>query len=284
MAILPSRLQRSVRPTRSAHTAQSHLASPWSWACAGVLCGAVLVVLVFAPASWLVRAVNGLTQGSLVLSDPLGTVWSGSAQMALTGGTGSRDAVRLPGRLQWTLGLGWGRVNGGLAASCCTTAPVQLVLAPLNGLAFWSGWSLTVQAHQSTWPAALLSGLGTPWNTVQAEGNLALSTPGFTVRAALDRMTLAGDIALEAQDMRSRLSTLKPLGTYRMNLSGGEQPTLALTTLKGDLRLSGQGRWNAGRLRFEGEASAEPAHAQELSNLLNIMGRRDGVRSIITLG
>lgn len=273
-----------LRSQRNMRHSQQHRASPWSWAFAGALCGALLAALVFAPAAWLVRGVNQLTQGSLVLSDPAGTVWSGSAQMALTGGTGSRDAVRLPGRVQWTLGPGWGRLNGGLAASCCTAAPVQMVLAPLNGFHFWSGWSLTVQAHQSTWPAALLSGLGTPWNTVQAEGNLALSTPGFTVRAALDRITLSGDIALEAQDMRSRLSTLRPLGTYRMNLSGGEQPALALTTLKGDLRLSGQGRWNAGRLRFEGEARAEPAHAQELSNLLNIMGRRDGVRSIITLG
>lgn len=273
-----------LRSKHSTRNPQQHRASPWSWAGAGLLCGVLLVALVFAPASWLVRGVNDFTQGSLVLSDPAGTVWSGSAQMALTGGIGSRDAVRLPGRVQWTLAPGWGRLNGSLAASCCTAAPVQMVFAPLSWVTFWSGWSLAVESHQSTWPAALLSGLGTPWNTVQAEGNLALSTPGFTVRAALDCITLSGDIALEAQDMRSRLSTLRPLGTYRMHLSGGDQPALALTTLKGDLRLSGQGRWNAGRLRFEGEAIAEPAHAQELSNLLNIMGRRDGVRSIITLG
>lgn len=270
--------------TRLAGNRLRHRASPWSWACAGLVSGALLVAVVLAPAAWLARSVNAMAQGNLVLSDAAGTVWSGSAQVVLTGGPGSRDAVRLPGRVYWTLSAGWGRLYAGLAADCCTAAPVQMELAPLSWVTWWNGWSLQVQAHRSTWPAALLTGLGTPWNTVQAEGNLVVSTSGFTVNAALQRITLAGDIALEAQDMRSRLSTLHPLGTYRMDLSGGDQPALVLTTLKGDLQLSGKGRWSAGRLRFEGEARAEPAHAQELSNLLNILGRRDGVRSVITLG
>jgi general secretion pathway protein N len=263
---------------------QRRFAAPWSWAGAGLFCGALVVTVVSAPAQWLVKSVNAITRGSVLMSDGAGTVWAGSAQVALTGGAGSRDAVRLPGRVQWTIGLGWGHLKAGLSATCCAAAPVQMQVAPLSLLTFWNGWSLQVQAHQSVWPAAVLAGLGTPWNTVQAEGNLALSTPGFTVNATLDRVTLAGEIALEAQDMRSRLSTLRPLGTYRINVTGGDQPALALTTLKGDLQLSGQGSWNAGRLRFEGEARAETAHAQELSNLLNILGRRDGVRSIITLG
>jgi len=258
--------------------------APWGWAAAGLVVGVLAATLLAAPAQWVVRGVNALSQGSVVMSDGTGTVWDGSAQVALSGGSGSRDAMRLPGRVAWTLGLGWGQLNAGLSASCCTRAPVQMAFAPLSLMTFWNGWSLQVQAHQSSWPAAVLAGLGTPWNTVQAEGNLAISTSGFTVRAALDRVTLSGNMTLEAQDMRSRLSTLRPLGSYRMQLTGGEQPALQLSTLKGDLQLSGQGRWNAGRLRFEGEARAEPAHAQELTNLLNIMGRRDGVRSIITLG
>ena len=269
---------------RSSANAQRRFTAPWAWAIAGLLCGALLVAVRFAPAQWLVSGVNAMTQDRMLLSDAAGTVWSGSAQVALTGGSGSRDTVRLPGRLEWSLGLGWGRMNAGLSATCCSATPVQIVVAPLSLITFWNGWSVQVQQHQSSWPAAVLAGLGTPWNTVQAQGNLALSTPGFTVNMTLDRVTLAGNIALEAQDMRSRLSTLDPLGTYRLDLSGGEQPALSLSTLKGDLQLSGQGRWNAGHLRFEGEARAEPAHAQELSNLLNIMGRRDGVRSVITLG
>ena len=67
-------------------------------------------------------------------------------------------------------------------------------------------------------------------------------------------------------------------------LQGGEVPTLALSTLDGALQLSGSGQWVGNRLRFAGEASATPEREAALSNLLNIIGRRNGARSIITIG
>ena len=84
--------------------------------------------------------------------------------------------------------------------------------------------------------------------------------------------------------MSSRLSTLRPMGSYRLLLSGGEVPTLALSTLDGALQLSGTGQWVGQRLRFAGEASAAPEREAALANLLNIIGRRSGARSIITVG
>ena len=44
------------------------------------------------------------------------------------------------------------------------------------------------------------------------------------------------------------------------------------------------GQWVGQRLRFAGEASATPEREGALSNLLNIIGRRNGARSLITLG
>jgi general secretion pathway protein N len=38
------------------------------------------------------------------------------------------------------------------------------------------------------------------------------------------------------------------------------------------------------RLRFSGEASAAPERAAALDNLLNILGRRDGARALLSLG
>jgi general secretion pathway protein N len=84
--------------------------------------------------------------------------------------------------------------------------------------------------------------------------------------------------------MSSRLSTLKPMGSYRMVLQGGDAPGFSLETLEGSLLLSGQGQWAGSRLRFQGEARAAPDRQEALSNLLNILGRRDGARSVITLG
>jgi general secretion pathway protein N len=67
-------------------------------------------------------------------------------------------------------------------------------------------------------------------------------------------------------------------------MEGGAQPTLLLATREGSLQLSGSGRWNGSALRFDGEARAAPGREDALSNLLNIIGRRDGARSLITLG
>jgi general secretion pathway protein N len=88
--------------------------------------------------------------------------------------------------------------------------------------------------------------------------------------------------------MSSRLSPLKPVGSYRVQVRGTPQgtatPDLQLSTLQGPLQLKGQGQWVGARLRFSGEASAETGHEAALSNLLNIMGRRQGPRSLLSLG
>ena len=95
---------------------------------------------------------------------------------------------------------------------------------------------------------------------------------------------VAGSAEVSALRITSRLSTLRPMGSYRLGLAGGDAPTLRLDTLDGSLRLSGQGQWVGARLRFAGEASAAPEREAALSNLLNIIGQRQGARSLITLG
>ena len=74
------------------------------------------------------------------------------------------------------------------------------------------------------------------------------------------------------------------MGSYRLTLEGGSPTVLRLSTLDGSLQLSGSGQWVGSRLRFEGEASAAPDRLDALSNLLNILGRRDGARAIIKVG
>ena len=263
----------STRPSASASR------DAWRWAFAGAVCGALWAALQFAPARWVQQAAYAATDGKLLLRDSDGTVWHGSAQLGLSGGPGSHEAARLPGRVHWDLRPGWGRLRIALQADCCTHMPQQLELTP--GL---RQWSLQLAAAESTWPAAVLAGLGTPWNTVQLQGALVFKTAGLSLVSSADRIKLDGSLSLDLPDMSSSLSTLRPLGSYRLLLQGGEQPTLDLRTEQGRLQLQGQGRWTAGHLRFVGDARADPASEAELSNLLNIMGQRDGARSVITLG
>ena len=143
---------------------------------------------------------------------------------------------------------------------------------------------LALADSQSEWPAGLLSGLGTPWNTVQAQGQLIASTQGFNARWTPGRLTLGGRVQLDALQISSRLSTLRPMGSYRVVLLGGISPMLELSTLEGSLQLTGQGQWVGQRLRFDGAASVTPESVDALSNLLNIIGRRNGATAVIKVG
>jgi general secretion pathway protein N len=255
------------------------LSAPWRWAVIGAMLGVLLVVLLFAPASWLAAGLVQATGGQLQLIEPRGTVWDGSARLMLAGGAGSRDQAVLPGRLDWRLRPGFLALNIAVNAECCTATPLQARLSQR-----WDGIRLALADGTSQWPAALLAGLGTPWNTVQAEGILQLKTQGLSVEWFEGRLALSGRAELQALAVSSRLSTLKPMGSYRLTLAGGPTPTLDLATIEGSLQLQGRGSWVGSRLRFEGEASAAAEHEASLANLLNIIGRRNGARSIIKLG
>lgn len=241
--------------------------------------GLFVSILLHAPARWLTGAVQQVSQGRILMQQPSGTVWDGSAQLVLTGGAGSTDAAALPGRFVWHLRPFAAGVRGQLMAECCMQAPWQLSVRPR-----WGGASVTLADSLSQWPAQWLSGLGTPWNTVQPQGNLTLTTRALALEWAGGRVQMAGSAQLDAEQISSRLSTLKPMGSYRIVFSGGATPSFELATLEGSLQLSGSGRWVGARFMFEGVASAVPERLEALSNLLSILGRRDGARAIIKLG
>jgi general secretion pathway protein N len=255
------------------------LPAAWRWAVAGGITGLLLALILFAPARWLAGAVARATSGQVILSEPRGTVWTGSAQLVVTGGAGSTDAAALPGRLDWRLRPRWNGLAAQLHAACCTPHPVGLRVRFKP-----AATQLTIGPAQVQWPAATLAGLGTPWNTLQFEGDLQISTQGLSVEWVEGRLAMSGRAELLAQHLSSRLSTLRPMGSYRITVSGGTASSLRLDTLEGPLQLAGSGQWVGRRLRFQGEATAAPESEAALSNLLNIIGRRSGPRSIITIG
>jgi len=255
-------------------------AAPWHWAASGAVLGVVVATVVFAPARWLAAAIAQASGQQVSLTDAQGSVWNGSSQLVLSGGAGSGAGVALPGQIQWRIRPSWTGLQLAFHADCCTPQPLQLQVQA-SGLAQARA---TLTDGQSQWPAGLLSGLGTPWNTIQLQGQLEASTRGLAVEWSQGRLALSGQLQLDALNVSSRLSTLSPMGSYRIQLLGGSTPGLQLSTLDGSLQLSGQGEWLGQRLRFNGVASAAPERVEALSNLLNIVGRRDGARSIITVG
>jgi general secretion pathway protein N len=256
---------------------------PWRWAFLGTSVGLLAATVFFAPAAWLASALNLGSQGRVVLNEPSGTVWNGTGQLVLSGGAGSRDATTLPGRIRWqlqpTLDL---KLRALIDADCCTVQSINVLVSPQL-----TGFSSVLQASESTWPATLLTGLGAPFNTLDLQATLKLKTQTLTLKWLNKELKIEGAATLDVIDASTRLSTLRPVGSYRLSFQGNQEtgvPSLKLETLSGSLLLSGSGQFAGSRLRFNGEASAAPGFEAALSNFLDILGRRVGPRSIITVG
>lgn len=277
---------------RAWHLRRSHpMASSTSITCRGhwwVAAGAGLLLgsVAFAPARWAAQWVDQASQGQVQLRNAQGRLWQGQADVLLRGGHGSRAELALPQGIQWQLRPGWAEgapvLRLHLTAPCCMAQPMQWQIH-----AGWGGAGVRLDAHRSQWPAGWLAGLGTPWNTIGLQGQLVLDTPGLRLHWVQGRLQWSGDLTVDALDVTSPLSTLQPLGSYRLALDtrpGQPMPALQLHTLHGELSLQGEGQWSGSRFRFRGTAQASPASVGAVSNLLNLLGRRDGVRAHISLG
>lgn len=259
------------------------------WGAWGAAIGTLIGVLAHAPAAWLAGQIERQTAGRLVLADAQGTVWRGDAVLVLTGGSGSRDARVLPGRLGWQLRLGgWGALRLSLQQDCCLPEPLTVRIQPGWGhldLALSGG---TPDAEvRGVWPAAWLAGLGTPWNTLDLSGTFQLQGRGLGARWSASAVQMRGQADLVFVQLGSRLTTLDALGSYRLSLSaqpGQSGMDISLQTEQGALRLQGQGSLGPAGLRFRGEARASDAEREALNNLLNIIGRRQGELSVISIG
>ena len=254
------------------------------WAIAGGVLGALVGVVAFAPASWLAAAVASASGERFLLAEARGTVWNGSAVAVLAGGPGSRDASALPGRIEWDLGLAGRAVTVKLRHACCLDG--QPVLRVTPGLGTLTVALPAAQAGLGHWPASWFSGLGVPFNTMDLGGTMRLSTPGLVLERVKDGWRINGRAELQLQNVSSRLVPLPALGSYRLTLSADAtgNPQLGLVTTEGALQLSGSGTLGARGLRFRGEARAAPGQEAVLNNLLNIIGRRDGARSVLSIG
>ncbi len=253
---------------------------PWAWFVAGTLVGVLAVALHQWPAQWLASVVRQLSEGRVQLVEAQGTLWEGSAYLALGSGSDSTTTLAWSQRLHWRLsplGLtGW-----------------HLRLRPEREPQAWSwrlqwqpsGWGLQLSDVDWRLPTAWLAGLGAPWNTVQADGVMRLRSQNWQWQAGLDAPAASGQITLNLEGFATRLSSLRPLGDYQLKLLGAPQPRVELSTIQGHLRMSGQGQWHKGRLQFQGEAWADqPQDETALANLLGVLGPRTGSRTLLKVG
>lgn len=236
---------------------------------AGYIALGVLLYLVFliatAPAIWFAKAASRYSNGAISLTHTRGSLWRGSAELhAGAPASGVRDLGRFQWRAQpWWLLLGRARIEVRLEGPSirCQAA---LGVAP--------GRSVQVAGLDASFPASLVSLVYGPAAFFEPSGTIEL-------RAANAKLSAAGLVAtVEAQwrGAGGRFTGPATLGDYRIELAGtGETAAIRLTTLRGNLELTGQGRWQVtgdGAIQFNGSAVPK-ADAAQLEPLLRALGR-----------
>lgn len=240
------------------------------WLAVAILASAA-VMLTLLPAAWITPQFAKQTHGHINLVDPAGSLWQGSATLMLAAGSDMSAATLLPGRIEWRTAF-WplftGRVRMIMRHSEAMPDPITVDVTPRSAI-------LTPGAMAV--PASLLGGLGAPFNTLDLQGDVRLAWSDWRSF----NQEAFGQLTVTLNDVSSRVSLVKPLGSYRLLFQAqGVSSTLDLTTLKGPLMLTGNGSVSPASTSFHGTASAAPEARDNLAGLLNLLGRPSGLDTV----
>jgi general secretion pathway protein N len=286
----------------------------------GAAIGLVVGAVATLPASLIANAVASATDNQFLLAEAEGTVWSGSAITVLTGGKDSHDASVLPTRLEWRLRPRWNGLALHLTQDCCLAhgvdlrisrsldawrvdvlgpdeidAPPAPVAATRAGVGAADAAILASATPLGQWPMGWLEGRGFPWNTIHPGGVLTLTTHNLSFALQGGHWRTLGTTQIEIRQASSRLTTLDTLGSYRVLIQpdpstqikpgdGASRALVWVSTLDGALVIDGRGLIGATGVRIRAEAHAAPGSEAALNNLLNLIGRRNGALSAISIG
>jgi general secretion pathway protein N len=238
-----------------------------------------LTVMIFFPATWIASMIENQTAGRLTLGDAHGTLWRGSAFIGAAASGNDPLTPLLPGRFSWRLSpmVLLGSVYAELENAESLSQPIVVK-------GNWHQWQVSPSTIML--PAERLTALGAPLNTIQPTGQMRLSWDQLQLSQKNETIGMSGTMNLEINDLGSRLSPVKPLGSYDLAVAWhGTQADVTLKTVKGPMLLNGSGMISNGRLQFSGTAQAEAGQEQRLANFLNLLGqrRKEGDKDVIGL-
>lgn len=256
--------------------AMKRVGHPLVWRSLAIV-GMVGMVLALLPASLLSRWTAHKSLQQVQLQHPLGTLWHGSATLALQGPHGR--GLSLPGRIHWQWSVSmpdWRpQIRLALDADCCMRQPAVLAIGRLSE--FW-GAELSMPASQ--WPLEVIQGLGSPWNSIALAGQLQTQPSQWQLNGMTQN--ISGTITVQVHDLQVAMVPGLVLGRFDLvatrpnSLTSNTPVLLTLRTQQGPLMLEGQGQLSPGGMRFKGTASAEPESKERLQSLLTLLGEPQG--------
>jgi general secretion pathway protein N len=239
-------------------------------------------------------------------------------------GQDSRDASVLPSRLAWRLRPRWNGIVLHLSQDCClargadldvrrtggawrvaVVGPGETADAPppdaaqaravAGGPRSPDALAMAAAPPIGQWPLGWLEGRGFPWSTLHPGGLLTLATHQLAFSYRDGGWRIHGSAQLDMRQASSKLTTLDTLGTYRVLIQadpaterrpgdGATRSVVWISTLDGALLIDGRGLVDANGARLRAEAHAAAGFESALDNLLNLIGRRNGALSVISIG
>ena len=222
----------------------------------------IIALAALTPASvlgiWLARA----SGGRILLAEPQGTVWNGTATPVIESKTAA--PLRL-GTVGWNISLRT------LWRGILLLDVRQLGSAQPRPSEIW------IRASQVNFrnvavdlPAAAMGGLNPLLQAMRLQGRLAISANEITIARDGE---ITGTAIANWEMAGSTLSPINPFGSYRIELVGaGDKIKINLTTVSGCLQLNGHGQWTGGGLQFDATANATGKRKDALSEMLHHLG------------
>ena len=234
----------------------------------------LLFLIIQIPASWFAWGVNYYSHNTVRLDPLSGSLWHGKGRLVIYY---PQTAPHDFGNAEWRINPLWlitGRVQVELQAD-------KQDMKVKTAFSLGKG-TIALKDTDATFPAASISDLYQPAIMIGPQGQIRLTTSDLV----FGRQNVEGSAALEWLAATSSLSSVQPLGDYRLDITGaGKTANLKLTTLRGDLELTGQGQWQManGQIQFSGSATPH-GRIVELDPLLKLFGKdQGGGRRLLTL-
>jgi general secretion pathway protein N len=246
-----------------------------------------IVIVRQMPVSWVSGSLASQTGCRVMLQQPIGTIWQGSAALAFSEPNaaegGCRDPMSVTERFHWA-------TSCKLLSLSCNTELQFAALEQAQQIS-WSLGKTQIAANEIKLPANVLEGLGNPWSTLRPRGELGARWTDINlanlVGFGAGNTPSSGVIRIIISNLTSPISPVKPLGGYEISANVADTGmNWTLSTTSGPLLLKGQGEFSnkggnggAGKgagMQFSGEANASPESQESLIGLLSLLGKKEG--------
>jgi len=245
------------------------------WVCLTTLI--FLIMFWQMPVNWVGGILASQTGCRVLLQEPSGTIWQGSAALGFSELNASQGVCREPFAL--TERFHWSS-HCSLSTLSCTTE-IQFGALEKPQVIQWGLKKTQITANEIKLPANVLEGLGNPWSTLRPRGQLAahwtdIALGGLVAVGDGTKNARSGVIGIIISNLSSPINPIKPLGSYEILANLGDDGlNWSLSTTSGPLLLRGDGTTKLG-VHFEGIASALPEAQDSLIGLLSLLGKKEG--------